>query len=131
MQNSDIAALIERVEKTECGSRDLDAQIEQALFFPDTRVAGPTDFANRGEPHAPGYIVGRPYFIKAEPYTASIDAAVALIERVLPGAFWKIDSFGIAFVAPPGRSPSPQQGATPALALILATLRALQSQEPR
>lgn len=84
------------------------------------------------------------------PYSASIDAAVALVERVLPGYGWDLASntshikacLDPEFGKPIGKHPhwaavsnisskKFEDGANPAVALCLATLRALSSQEQR
>jgi len=73
-------------------------------------------------------------------YTSSLDAALALIERVMPGALWRIEKQGpvaLSIYAAESRHlhafwatcglPGEQEGAhgaTPALALLLALLRA-------
>jgi hypothetical protein len=70
-------------------------------------------------------------------FTASIDAAVALIERVLPGCVGDVD-FGHAHADQPGARlfvPSEignhaAEAPTPALALLLALLDAKISEEP-
>lgn len=78
------------------------------------------------------------------PYTASLDAALALVERKLPGCVWGISRFRRAHGAIvyhvelfniDGDAPHAAddhfraEGITPALAVILALLRALKSSE--
>lgn len=80
-----VAELIEKLEKAETGSRELDAMIycvEHGHAY--SRPYG-NDFAM--------WVDGVPHEVKIidrylERYTASLDAAVALAERVLPG--WSI-----------------------------------------
>jgi hypothetical protein len=61
-------------------------------------------------------------------YTASLDAAVALVGRVLPGWQWRVSAYqGEVFQ----RDPEFGQDAfhaTPAIALLIATLKALEQQ---
>ena len=65
------------------------------------------------------------------PFTESIDAAVALVERVRPGWHWYVDDRSAA-VWPDGvYDESAVQAATPAIALVLALLKSLPSQEER
>ena len=66
----------------------------------------------------------------ARPVTASLDAALGLVERLLPGVFWNVGTCSTR-----GRQPYSadiaigagveEPGATPALALLAALLRAL------
>lgn len=72
-----LEALLKRVEEAGGGSRDLDRDIWQAF-----------DAAAAGAPHGemPGTF-----------YTSSIDAALALVERVLPGWTYALDNAGRTF----------------------------------
>lgn len=75
--------------------------------------------------------------------TASIDAAVALVEKKLPGWSWLLSQRGSAYVISPDFEPAPEDwlepkgvtfhgdGSTPALALIAALLKALIAQGGR
>lgn len=125
-----LASLIERVEKAEAGSRELDAAVWAAangyeLFEHDGagwRYRMSPDDIMRHE--RTGYI---------SPYTTSLDAALALAERVLPNiGAWDV---GHAYDAEPShyarlvlvRDGDPEvfgRAPTPALALVLAVLRA-------
>lgn len=71
-------------------------------------------------------------------YTASIDAALALVERLLPNASWGIrttmeGSFAadVPFVKLRDTHPSPVLARTAPLAILAALLTALQSQDPK
>ena len=85
-----------------------DADIDYALW---TALGGPT----RG---SPGYPNGP---------TASLDAAVALVERVLPGGYWEVRCNPMASVRVTGTSDPlfTAHAKSPALALLLACVRAL------
>jgi hypothetical protein len=70
------------------------------------------------------------------PYTASLDAVVALIESELPGWWWQVRSLaGGKFTAAAAESPRPERqgkgsfGLTPPLALLTAAVRALADKE--
>lgn len=144
---SDLSSLIARLEAAEGPSRGLDAEISAIV-----------------EPHlfdAPGFTPIRPIpafrydpsenVIRFEggglmdvrffpPVTSSIDAAVSLAERVLPGWFWRCGSTplfpnGWAHVSryhadhcdrQDEASCADGKAANVAIALVLATLRALQ-----
>lgn len=64
------------------------------------------------------------------PYTASIDSSIALVERMLPGWHWEVGRDGTAMVRDPNVVGASADyvcwgGTTPALALLAALLRAL------
>lgn len=117
----DQTALVERLEAAEVGSRELDAAVCMETTHP--------------------YGFDHDYEINAFPVTTSLDAALSLAERVLPGWWWTAGKCGLtchasvgpdrAFIAEPDLSkydagfhadiPNPS---TPALALCAAILRA-------
>lgn len=103
---TELTSLIERLEKAEGPSRDLDAAIFDAIP-PTTDAPYPPEF------------------------TSSIDAAVSLAERVLPGRSimmgWRQSSETRPWARVGLWADPDATGATPAIALVLATLRALQS----
>ena len=90
-----LTALLERVEAAEEGSRELDARIwqvmspDQKVLFDggDVRTRRPAEYGRLADFPLEGFgdwdgIAGH---IGAPNLTASIDAALALVERVLPG----------------------------------------------
>ena len=123
---SDLSSLIARLEKATGPDTELDVDIAIALGVIPSREWWSTNYVKAG-------ILGR--------YTASVDAAAGLLQNKLPGWFWRCGSTplfpcGWAFIsrtdannALPGDEFSSADGkaATPAIALVLATLRALQS----
>lgn len=133
--------LIARLEAAEVGSRELDALICCSLRD------GP-DWAN--DPYYPLgshglYSVGRGGpGLTSECYTNSLDAALALAERVLPGCLISVGTnifghapIGVAEVfTQQGGSDATHDGHgerlgnTPALALCVAILRAKLAEEP-
>lgn len=62
------------------------------------------------------------------PYTASVDAALSLLERVLPGWTWSIGNLRVGAQAYLMRAPGARmfegKAPSPALALVLAILKA-------
>lgn len=134
-----LSSLISRVEKCTGPDRELDAAVEVATF-PVFLSADENMYAKpcRRDDHcAPGhfwYVQRSGMSLRAaEPYTASLDAAVALVERVLPHWPWEVKWAGhrkgyVATVWPCDQSLYPfklADASTAALALLLATLRAL------
>lgn len=68
--------------------------------------------------------------VNLKSYTASLDAAVALCERLLPGWHWSVSDRGLARVSNPNANEFQDDrfdalGNAPALALCLAIVRAL------
>lgn len=121
---SDLENLIARVERLEGPSREVDCAIAQCIIPDDWRETtddiGKPMKINRAFYHQNMLMETRP--------TASLDAAIALCERVLPGEGIVLETHGKnrAGIGVSGKYPS--SGATPAIALCLATLRALAAQ---
>lgn len=118
-----LEGLIERCEAAQGPDRELDLLLAQTLV-PDVVVLRRNDDDTGNEPHT--------YW----EYTGSVDAALAFKDRLLPGHACAIGD--MAFEGVPGKpwatiwTPSghPQwneNGETPVLALLLATLKALRS----
>lgn len=64
--------------------------------------------------------------------TASLDAAIALVERVLPGWDWGRDDDQRMYLYPPNTDEClSARGATPAIALLIALLKAKEAQDGR
>jgi len=78
---------------------------------------------------------GREWCTEAEKLTASLDACVALAERVLPGCYWHVErtgpATGEAIVIRPGHADDAAsvEAATPALAMLDAILAALEARQ--
>ena len=122
---SDLRGLIERVEKATGPDRELDAQIY--IWVHGLRANAPV------------------LWTQVAPYTNSLDAALALVEKMRPGYRWGVSSVAIKIGAyPDGKTaygegfrahvtknsplrpmPSTADAPTPALAIILALLRSL------
>lgn len=89
------AELIARLEAAEAGSRELDAEIYQALRYQRGQELGLTREHIGVWRHLGGGIVeSQGSRDLAMPVTTSLDAIVALIEEKLPG--WSIASIGMA-----------------------------------
>lgn len=121
--------LLERVEKATGPSLQLDCEIQVALDIrPDWAVGDTRPLVIRdghvevGE-YGPGLITPS--------YTASIDAALGLVERCLPGKGWQVSELDAGnFVAFVRREPyTPKPLATAPLAILAALLRALIARE--
>ena len=141
----DLADLIARVETASGPDRELDCRIEAALVHAaQFLIVGPPTYATPryfANPDLELDWIGYDLLETADNYTASIDAALALMERCLPGlvlvmrrlanGLWQVDEAWI-YNGPHDATDfdvdsSPRPGA---LAILLALLRALQSQEP-
>lgn len=140
----DLTALIERVEKATGPDSALDVAIACTLL--DARQHKAWNAANgfrpRGAPPLPDVVF---WMRHARPYTSSLDAALALVEEILPGKYWYVcagrarvgeplygaqivdkDANGVSHDEPMGIA---EHDHSAPLALILALLRALQSQQ--
>lgn len=120
------AALIERLEKAEAGSHELDAAIAKAFGAPAVLTFGHELLGN--EYTAPNH---------APMVTRSIDAALALAERALPGWGWcmRTDDTGQCFANVFPGSPNVDRiyfdvyAASHPLALCVAILKAKVAQQ--
>lgn len=107
---SQYADIIERLEKATGPDGDLDLDIINLIDPPVARHSA-----------------------MHQPYTASLDAAISLVDRMLPGWHWSLyDTDGLgrrnAQIEPPEYSSEPFDGLgqTIAIALLLALFRALE-----
>lgn len=133
---TDLTALIARVEALSGPDRQVSTDVNRALRQPDVpRLTGGIDAAMfTTSPHWGPHI------------TASLDAVVALAERVLPGWDWSVhshkqgqtpsyrDAWGGMRAPPVGRVSGilyESNGYTPTLALLLALLRAVQADQSK
>lgn len=135
-----LQALLERVEAASGSDRDLDFDLEVACAPPAHAAhwQGQRVRVYEGIPADEYNTEHRDYRVKgskdanpAPAYTASIDAAVALVEKMLPGANWRLsrwdkDDFNASIFVP--QMFEAEGLKTPALALIAALLKALISQ---
>lgn len=117
---SDHAELIARLEAAEAGSRELDFAVAQSL--------GSVVREGWAETYADGTFGGS---VKA--YTTSVEAALALAERLIPGVWWVIGrgkltsgepEYGAELLFGPDESLGIAEAATAPLALCIAILRA-------
>lgn len=83
-----LSELIDRVEKATGPDRDLDAEIDVALFGGETvwKQANYTMESYPASRRPSKQHVGGFANEHVPPYTASLDAVVALVEKELPGA---------------------------------------------
>lgn len=106
---NDLQALIERVEKATGPDRELDAFVGRHVDGLQFGWCGEDGWLC-GDCNAHGPYCGKPLGLKDERrsypidwrederlpnYTGSVDAALALVERVLPGAAYTINSFDV------------------------------------
>ena len=127
---SALKELLERVERAEGPDRDYDWDL---AFLDGWKFDEISDTWTMPDGHWD-------QFLTPPRYTASLDAAVALVERKLPGHHWSVsrqceypslafcDYRFAAFVGDYG-SPKRAEGPTPAIAVIKALLRALIASE--
>lgn len=120
---TDLSELIERVKAATGPDRQIDRAIAKHFKIGwDYSADWPTVIVDGEKTSEP----------TAYPYTFSIDAAIALAERVLPGWHWNIghDANGeLHATVWHGVTESDEYAPTAPLAIVLATLLALQSSE--
>ncbi len=142
---ADLRGLIERCEKATEPDRELDGDLHEMAYGEWLRKHG---YVSQGEtgyfsPTPP--VQGAGHVRAPEHYTDSVDAALALVEKMRPGYRWGVSSVAIKIGAyPDGKTaygegfrahvtknsplrpmPSTADAPTPALAIILALLRSL------
>lgn len=123
-QASTLSDLLERVRGATGPSRELDADLYRALGY-EVRQSGDGFWTWSQSGGSDLRILPK--------FTASLDAALALVERVLPGWEWSVGSdqgCAIATVWTPhaGVDDLDVGGPTPALAILAALLSALLAQ---
>jgi hypothetical protein len=135
-----LSDLLERVEGAKGPDRSIDREVMRLSYVEDTRYIGcrcdPSCCPNSAhldhvwvDPTTDRWkTTARDGF----EFTASLDAALALVERLLPGCGYTITNEHpverqgpAAWVAIPGSPGGHATGATPALALLAAMLKAL------
>ena len=127
---TDLESLIARVEAAEAGGRELDAEIGFAIDGWKTNLCPTVDELK--------YLVEN-NGLRIPPYTSDLNAALKLVEAKLPGWDWQVSSFGkrgsakVYHLAGENFANDgddedfavTSDGATPALAICAALLRAL------
>lgn len=134
---SDYQSLIERVEGLSGPSLDVSGEICVALQYVGPFAPNPKNVTIDNDD--PGWLLyeldGEECTDTIPSLTSSIDAALSLVERKLPDAYPKFEkSGGTSWHAWIMDEPEAEQGyyginSSPALAILAALLRALQSQE--
>jgi hypothetical protein len=128
--------LLTALQSAERGSRELDAKI--AVYFGDRGAVSIVENDPRTSifSHQPGWCRNdENVSIRAGDYTTSIDAALALVERVLPGWWPSVAQVGpgkwSADIYDPSdtRSLSPTHAPIPPLALVIALVRAKEARD--
>ena len=129
--------LITRLEEAAEGSRELDAAIWYAVHEPDVDYPGiRTEQTEQGPREVLTCELGSKWADDVGRYTTSIDEAIALARRVLPGLYmWNVEfddeptgtpASARVYAKTDGRGAAP----TPALALCIAILRANHKDKP-
>lgn len=127
---ADLSALIARLESAEAGSRELDAHVEVAVRAIEAAKTGLTrEHWAIWRASSSGIVGDGATQYASAPVTTSLDAALALADRVLPGVRVMVerDHDGKGWAMAQSKPEYPREMAdasTPALALCIATLRA-------
>lgn len=140
-----LRGLIERLGKLEGPDQDMDAEIAVHVlgFIKTNLMAAWPDKDPIWKFTDPARNTTGSWHAMVREYTASLDAAAGLVERALPGWLWRV---GRTSLFPKGwayisrthpshcdredeASCSDGRAATPAIALVIATLRALSQEQ--
>ena len=125
------ANLLSRLEGLTWPDREVDGLVEIrfGLMPEDAVFARENVFGQEvNQWHTGGF--GSYQFHYPEEYTASLDAVVALCERVLPGWDWGRDDNRRMYLYPPHTDDClSARGPTPAIALLIAILTALEARD--
>ena len=138
---TDLNALLDRVRSATGPDRDLDAAVMALSYTQDERHIGAVmEYSDGSEERVKDLVWVDPKTDKwvstsAHSFTASIDAALALTERVLPG--WGVyfrrdkETTGAGMLLPDHFrvTPAHEEAATLPLAILAATLSALIAKE--
>ena len=127
--------LITRLEEAAEGSRELDAAIWYAVHEPDVDYPGiRTEQTEQGPREVLTCELGSKWADDVGHVTTSLDAALALAERVLPGVWWNVRAphrrVAKAALYPSAGPVSVGRARNPALALCAAILRANHKDKP-
>ena len=141
MGGASVSEVLARLEAAECGSRELDAEVAsvcedgEVVWIQNRYIEGSNPAIRRPSANHLGGFVNDPCYS----YTTSLDAALALAERIWPHVMWRVGhdpddgSFKaqLATAQKPGDQPAVHANAsTSALALCIAILRARQASNP-
>ncbi|MDP3492782.1 MAG: hypothetical protein Q8R82_06675 [Hyphomonadaceae bacterium] len=134
---SELSELLARVEAASGPDRGIDARIYAALVNTYPHLNDLVASRQKAHPNEDAWKLGAVDW-RVKPYTASVDAALALVERVLPDHDWIVEggksgsnAVLLARVAEDdGPNAHTAQQATPALAICAALLLALASTQP-
>lgn len=133
------ANLLSRLQGLTSPDREVDALVLCALLAPAGSKVEKSKFNDAWCIYEPRRWGPKPFALWEKPnpwrttqLTASLDAAVALCERVLPGWYWSVDQRGIAVVCEKhgeGAVWCNDVETTPAIALLIAILTALEARD--
>lgn len=118
-----MSALIDRLSKLTGPRYTMDVAIALATdFWPKDRIQNIV-YNDDGDPWV--YFTDGPDLPLPPAYTASVDAAIALAERVLPEWRWYAGNWNVhaAVLSPDRNSDQRAVAATPAIALCIAVLK--------
>lgn len=126
--------VIARLQKATGPDAELDARIWVTLAGvkyvshnkPYGDMLGRTQVCYTEPPKRTKQVTNPPRMPHAEPVTSSIDAAIALVERMLPGCWWRVSQAGVAEIETAQNAFYDAQAETPQAGLLIALFRALE-----
>lgn len=133
---TNLSDIIEMLEKAEAGSRELDCWIGYIADLQEDDMSWRDKIDRYGIDHAVMSAESRRniWSTVLPRYTTSVDAAISLAEKVLPGWLWVLkqgfEASAMVWSVEIDRDQCPEEyAATPALALTLAILKAKAQQQ--
>ena len=125
---ADLSALIARLEAAEAGSRELDAHVEVAArAFGAAKTGLAREHWAVWRASSSGIVGDGATQYASAPVTTSLDAALALAERLIEHRLWNLWKSSRGYVAS-FEGDIYSRSSTPALALCIAILRAKQGE---
>lgn len=141
MNDTPAMSILDRLRSAETGSRELDVEIWFELVEPRYLWAkdreGYWSVNRAGTVMTPIWQSDTP-LRHAPDYTTSIDAALALVDKMLPDGRWRVEKCAVPFLHPGcaywasaglAGEQEATYAATPALAILTALLTALAAKE--
>ncbi len=116
--------ILNRLRSAESGSRELDAMIAVSLQIMPSNAFQPCASSDAGT-----FGTGAHTFWRAPEYTTSIDAALALVERMLPCVIIKLDNSYQGFWVAQVQLTESRQCKTAPLAILTALFTALEAKD--
>lgn len=131
--------MMARLQEISVSDAEINAELACLFIHKDLRPARPDDFDGKFGYH-PGNIKTEHGFLQADRFTSSIDSALQLATRLLPGVWWHIAKgkeqaneplFGAALMFGETAIGQGESDHSPAIAICIAIVDAMQRQDTK